>query len=334
MIKHQSYAFSELDVPDHWVNFASFGTMLDTKQEYFEDYRESSLKLRPGEVYQMALDQSSSNTGIFIKNITNTEAHMVEVLRPKGQNASDYTWDLEMFLHSFSENCTFSHLLYERPINTEAYRSAQVLFQLEGVICSLPRRYPEFKTAILDNIENSSWRAAVCDKSLEKMYDRKTLSRVSVNNLWPWTREYGFSLYKDNDVFEAIGVMMGWFYNSFDPLGRPYVRGDRTTRTIGGYILPGVGGEQAKKLLEDQGIPSTFYVENPKYSIYKNLAAGVRAYKTICVELTTKYTMLCMCIECNIKWLDPEVMTVILVDASTVDRRLDAIAGGSFHFVL
>lgn len=334
MIKHQSFEFKELEVPDHWVSFASFGDVLNTRQEYFAEYRECTISLDPEKVYQISFDQSSSNTGIFIKDYKNTEAHMIEVSRAKGQDASDYIWDLEMFLHQMCEGCAFSHLVYERPINTEAFRSAQVLFQLEGMIRSLARRYQEFKTAHVDCIENASWRSAVCDKSLEKVYGRKDLSRVSVQHIWTWTAEYGPSIYKDNDIYESIGVMMGWFFVSFDHLGRPYVRGDRTTRAVGGYVLPGLQGTEVQAMLKRYDIEADFYVENPNYAIYQNLAAMVQPYKTVCVEFTSKYAMLCLCIECNIKWLDPDVMTVILVDAATVDSRMDEIAGGAFHFVL
>lgn len=334
MIKHQVYSFSKLDTDNPWVNFWRFGDLQDTRQEYFGDYHESTIKLDPDKVYQMSFDQSSSNTGIFIKDLENTEVHLIEVLRNKGQVAGDYIWDFEQFIHQTCEGCIFSHLIYERPINTKAYRSTQVAFQLEGIICTLAKRYSEFKASKVDNIENPAWFAAVCDKTIDKSYGRKEISRMSVNKLWPWTLEYGSSLYKDNDIFDAIGVMMGWFVASFDALGRPYVRGDRTTRTIGGYVLPGLTGEQVKQMLEKYNIDCEVYIENPRYAIYQNLAAMVRQYKTVCVEFSSKYTMLCLCIECNLKWFDPDVMAVILVDASTVDSRLKEIAGDKFHFVL
>lgn len=334
MIKHQSLMFSKLNVDNHWVNFWKFGDLLQTNQEYFKDYRESTIQLDPNAYYQISFDQSSSNTGIFIKNLENTEVHMIEVLRSKGQAAGDYIWDLEQFLHQMCEGCVFSHIIYEKPINTQAYRSAQVLFQLEGVLCALSRRYPEFKAAKVDNIENPAWYAAIRDKTLDASYSRKEVSRISVNRLWPWTLEYGSSLYKDNDIFDAIGVMMGWFIASFDPFGRPYVRGARTTRAVGGYVLPGLTGEQVAQMLREYGIDCEVYIENPTYAIYQNLAAMVQQYKTVCVEFSSKYAMLCMSIECNLKWIDPDIMTVILVDAATVDSNLKEITGGTFHFVL
>lgn len=335
MIKHCLFKFEELDSPNHWVDFASFGELVDFKEEYFQDYQEAtSLILDPEKCYQIGFDQSSSNTGIFIKDFKNTEAHMIEVQRNKGQDASEYIFDLEMFLHQLAEGCTISHIVYERPIKTESYRSAQVLFQLEGTIRSLGKRYPEFKSATIDNIENAAWRAQVVDKQLESVYGRKDVSRISINHIFPWTTKYGFSLYKDNDIFEAMGVLFGWFMVSFDPLGRQYVRGDRTTRTVGGFVLPGLSGEKVLGLLEEQGIKAQLLIENPNYSIYKNIAGAVQERGTVCVEITKPYTMLCMCIEANIKWMNPPVCTLILTDAATINPRLNEIAGGEFHFVL
>lgn len=334
MIKHRVFRFEKFTSENYWVDFVHFGQMLETSEEYFDNYRECTIRLNPELAYQMSFDQSSSNTGIFIKDYTNTEVHMIEVLRNRNQDASDYIWDLEMFLHEMCKGCTFTHLIYERPINTESFRSAQVLFQLEGVIRSLGRRYPEFRNAKTDHIENASWRSAFIDKDLEHVYGRKELSRISANHLLPWTQEYGPSVYKDNDIFEAIGVMLGWFYVSFDPLGRPYVRGDRSTRPIGGFILPGLPAAEVVSMLKEHGIETQMYVENPRYAIYENLAAMAKQYTTACIEFTSKYAMLCLCVECNMKWLDPEVMTVIVVDAATLDSRLSEITGGTFHFIL
>lgn len=333
MIKYQMFTFDEVPSKDHWVDFAAFSNNWRTEQRYADTYKSVEIHLDPERTYQMSLDQSSSNTGLFIKDFTNTEAYMIEIRRARGQDASDYIYDLEMFLHDIGEGCKFSHIIYERPIDTGSYRSSQVLFQLEGAIRALGKRYKEFRTAKIDNIENSSWRSVVIDKEYEKSYGRKEASKLSVNNIWSWTADYGGSIYKDNDIFEAIGIMFGWFYNSYDALGRPYVRGDKSSRNIGGFCLPCMDAKTVQKMLAEKGIEAEFLVENPKYSIYQNLVGGVKPHSLRCVEVTTPYTMLCMCVECNIKWLDPKVMTLIICDASTVDSRLKEITGGTFHFV-
>ena len=337
MIKYAKFRFEEIETSDHWVAFPNFSATYNSEVKISKDYRDVDISLNPEKVYQMSMDQSSTNTGIFIKDYANTEAYMIEVRREKGQDAPDYTYDLEMFLHDLCEGCVFSHIIYERPINTENFQSARALFQLEGAIRALGKRYKEFSSAKIDCIENSSWRSVVIDKTLEKEYgvqNRKLASLESVIKIWKWTDDYGNSLKADNDVYEAIGIMMGWFFNSFDGLGRPYVRGDKSSRTVGGFVLPGLDGETVKAMLSKHGIESEFYVENPRYSIYQNLTGGVQPYTLRCVEVTTRYTMLCLCVECNIKWMEPDVMTVILCDASTVDTKLKEITGGEFHFVL
>lgn len=335
MIKYQVFKFQELDSKNHWVDFAAFSPEYSTEQKYAEHYRDVQIMLDPGKVYQMSMDQSSSNTGIFIKDYTNVEAYMIEVRRGQHQDASDYIYDLEMFLHEIGEGCVFSHIIYERPIDTGSFRSAQVLFQLEGAIRALGKRYVEYSTAKIDHIENASWRSVVVtDKQYEKDYGRKAASAHSVNQIWAWTRDYGPSIYKDNDIFEAIGVMMGWFFNSFDALGRPYVRGDKTSRTVGGFCIPCMPAQKVLDMLKAEGIEAELLVENPRYSIYQNLVGGVEPHTLRCVEISTKYTMLCMSVECNLKWMDPEVMTLIICDAATVDTKLKKITGGEFHFVV
>lgn len=334
MIKYQSFQFEELPSPNHWVDFACFADHWKSTQEFADVYSEVKIQLSPEKVYQIAFDQSSSNTGIFIKDYNNTEAYMIEVMRRRGEEYLDYIYDLEMFLHSLGEGCKFSHILYERPIKSESFQSSRVLFQLEGMIGTLCKRYTEFSTAKTDNIVNSSWRSVVVDSSLEDAYGRKESSRLSVCDIFKWASEYGPSLYKDNDVFEAIGIMMGWFFTSFDPLGRPYVRGDKTDRAVGGFCLPGIPGEKVKAMLAEKGIEAEFLVENPNYTIYQNLVGGVKPFGLRCVEITSKYTMLCLCVECNLKWFDPSVMTLIICDAATVNSDLKAITGGEFHFVV
>lgn len=334
MIKHRSFLFEELTVGNHWVNFANFGDLVGMSEEFLESSATDKVLLDPSKVWQVGFDQSTSNTGIFIKDYNNTEVHMIEVSREKGQIAGDYIFNLEMFLHRTFEAVSVSHMIYEKPILTKEYRSSRTLFQLEGMLCTLPKRYKEFSTACLDNIENQSWRSSVVPKELDRLYERKQASRMAVEKIYPWCSHYGYSLGPDNDVYEAIGILMGWFICSFDALGRPYVRGSRTTKTIGGFIFPGVTGEEMSRTLDEAGVKHRLLVENPSYSIYKNLAAGVKPYEVTCVEMTNPYAMLCLCVECNVKWENPSCTSVLLADAATCDSTLTAMSGGVFHFVL
>ncbi len=333
MIKIGSFEFEPFDSPNYWADFAVFGNATCSTVELYERYTEVELKLDPEDTWQMAMDQSTSNSGIFIKNYKNTRAYMIEVSKDRGVSADDYIFDLEMFIHRICDGAKMSHLVYERPIKTESYRSNQVLFQLEGILRAFVKRYEEFKTARLDYIENASWRSVVIDSERYGKLTRKEQSARSIEEAYPWTKGYCGSLGADYDVYEAMGVMFGWFFNSFDKLGRPYVRGDKYTGNIGGFILPFQSAEDVAKAFEKEGIKADWMIAHPNKSIYENIAAGIEHYKVKCVEIADPVAMLALTVECNMKWLNPDKMTVVLVAANFVDKRLFNITGDSYHFV-
>ena len=344
MIKIGSFVFDEIPADNHWVTFAQFGPLrkydiryFDSFHDYIDFIEENSDSTVPyallkDEVYQISFDQSTSNTGMFVKNYNNTRAFMIEVSRSKGQDADDYIFDFEMFVHEFCRQGTVSHLIYERPISNDKFRSAQVLFQLEGIIRSFTKRYKEFQASTLEFIENSSWRRVVILPTCHST-DKKAKSKESITTIFDWTNSYSHSIGKDNDIYEAMGVMFGWFMNSYDALGRPYVRGDEYSGIIGGFILPYYSAEEISTKFKELGIESTWAMQNPRKSTFSNIASAVEQHKVVCVELTDSYSMLTMCVECNIKWTDPDKITLVLVAANYVDSRIFEITGKEFHFV-
>lgn len=334
MIKVAEFEFADMKCENYWINFYNFGDLIGSNVSIYNDCREVNLGLDENKTYQISLDQSTSCTGIFIKDYKNTEAYMIEFSRPNEWQADDYIFALENLLHGICSGKLISHIIYERPISNKNYRSSQVLFQLEGMIRSLVKRYDEFRSARLEFIENQSWRSVVIKKEYKDMNDRKEASRHSIVSIYDWSSIYGYSIGKDNDIFEAMGVMFGWFINSFDTLGRPYVRGDRFYGTIGGFLLPYVSSKDVSEKFNEAGIQSIWLVQNPKKSIYENLASAVEKHKVVCVEITEPYAMLALVVECNIKWTEPDKMTVVLVATNYVDKRVFEITGNTYHFII
>lgn len=336
MIKICLLEFEELQSKDHWVTFAQFGSCASHKTVTFDNYHElgdAGINLDPEDAWQIAFDQSTSNSGVFIKNYKNTKAIMMEMNRSRGESADDFIFNFEMLVHQLCKGVKFTHLLYERPITTESFRSSQVLFQLEGMLRALVKRYEEFHAARLDYIENSSWRSVVVDTKKFSGYSRKGQTFMSINEYYPWVMHYGTSIGEDYDVFEAMGVMFGWFINSYDALGRPYVRGDKFNGSIGGFILPGVSAKSVAEEFSKVGLKVGWFVENPRKSIYENIASGLEHYAINCVEMSTQSAMLALYVECNLKWDDPKKLTLVIVPANFVDTRLYSITGREFHFV-
>lgn len=333
MIKVVSFTFAKQGEMHSWANFAKFGPLVSYDTNIYRSVDEVPLVLNASDNFQVSCDQSTTNTGIFIKNYDNTVAYMIEFARNRDANADDFIFDLEQLMHRICGDTTVSHLIYERPINNDKFRSSQVLFQLEGMIRALPKRYREFKSATLDYIENSSWRRVVILPQF-KNDEKKLASENSVKEIFEWTRLYGNSLGKDRDIFEAIGVLFGWFLNAFDALGRPYVRDDRYYGNIGCFLLPGFEAREVCEQLKASGLDTTWYMQNPRKSIYENLSCAVKKYQVVCVELTSPQTMLALTIEANLKWTEPDKMTAVLVAANFVDRRLFDITGDTYHFTI
>lgn len=335
MIKYCYFEFEEVPRDKDarpFTNFARFGNCTQAICEFADSVNDFNLELEDG-VWSMGLDQSTKNCGVFLKNENNTKAVMLEKHRNVGaEDADTFMFDLERLLHKLCSKITVAHIIYEQPIETKSFRSAQVLFQLEGYIRGLVFRYPEFKLAKLDTITNSSWRAAIiCDQFQSK--ERKLASYLSVSYALPWVNNYGKSLGADQDIFEAMGVMFGWFAASFDPFGRPYVRGEKFNGSMAGFLLPDVDAEEACSQLKEFGLDVDWRVCNPAMSIYNNIASSVNKDKIVCVELTDKYTMLCLCVEANVKWQDYEKMTMVLVAPNFVNTNLYKLTGNKFHFV-
>lgn len=332
MIKLAKFKFEERATENHWIDFALFGNPLSCDVVSYNTWKDFNEHLSPDEHYQIGMDQSSSCTGVVIKNYRNTEFYMIEFKRQSGEDASDYLFMFEQTLHSLCDGCSITHIIYEKPIKSDNFQSSRVLFQLEGIILQLGKRYKEFSTAKIDNIENAAWRSHVIIKSYASM-DRKRASEESIKQIYPWSRNYGMSIGKDRDVFEAVGILMGWFLCSFDPLGRPYVRGDRSKSTIGGYILFEADASELAHIFINEGINAYYAIANPRYSVAKNVSTSVGKNQVFCVEFTDKYSMLALCIESNLKWINPSKMTVVLCDANAVPEKLKEIAGTVFHFV-
>lgn len=333
MIKLCEFNFVEVQTDNHWIAFPTFGPVTKSVVHWYDGAADLDISLSPDKVYQIGMDQSTSCCGIFIKDYANTEAYMIEY-KGKPGDADNTIFDIEMFLHKLCGRTKISHLIYERPISTEAFRSAQVLFQLEGMIRALNKRYDEFKPALLEYIENSSWRRAVILDKCKDYANRKMATQDSIQAIFDFSHFYDQSLGKDCDVYEAMGVMFGWFFNSYDALGRPYVRGDQYSGAIGGFILPDVSAEDVCAQFKEAGFDTAWAMQNPRKSTFENLASAVQKHKVICVEFTDLYSMLTLFVECNLKWTEPEKLTVVLTAANYVDFRLFDITGKKYHFVV
>lgn len=334
-IKCLSLSFELLPVFKEIIDFYKFGSCTNYQVQEVTDITDVHIKLDKSKIYDLSFDQSSTCTGIFIKDTKNTEAFIIEVKRTANMSADDYIFELEMFVNKITQGCTILHLIYERPIKTETFRSSQVAFQLEGIIRQWIRRYDQFKTAFLDNIEPTSWKASIVDKErFSSNYTSKEASKESIIELFPWTGFYGYSLNKDNDGYESIGIMFGWYLCSFDAFGRPYVRGEEFKGNIGCVVLPEVDVIELSKMMTDNNIENKWFVYNPKFSVFQNILKSADKYQVSLIQIEDLYTALCVCIEANIKYPSSGKVVLAVITPEHQSAASKRILGDTFHFYL
>lgn len=318
-----------------YVDFYRFGNIIDFHLTEGMDLKQLNILLSDNVIYDISFDQSTSNTGIFIKAHDNSEAYMIEVCKKSNTTPESYMYELETIIHGICKGHHFLNLIYEKPIKTNNFRSSQVLFQLEGMLRMLPLRYEEFKSTHYDNISKTSWASCVFDtERYGSNYSDKEAAKQSVIMHFPWTQWFGFSLGKDNDGYEAVGVMMGWFCTAFDPLGRPYVRGDSFNGNVGCTILPGFSYSMLYEELKKENVNAKWFVYDPKSSIFKNIVKAAEKDCVVLVHVDDPYIKLALSVESNLKLFDYEFFTLAIATPNFMTAAAKRVLGTQFHFYL
>ena len=77
MIKVGSFEFEGFESKNYWADFAVFGSVDYSAINFYDKWSDVTIHLDAEDTWQMAMDQSTTNTGIFIKNYKNTKAYMI-----------------------------------------------------------------------------------------------------------------------------------------------------------------------------------------------------------------------------------------------------------------
>lgn len=166
-------------------------------------------KLLEKDIYKVSFDQSTTCTGITIINSSNTRLYLIEVKRERGATSWMYTVGLEKFLIRQFEDCIVSDMFYEAPLDSKGYETNLVLHYLAGMLHTLPIRSEAFSYCQLNIVNQPEWWTAIVGKDVRKLGTNKELSKAAIVGSFPFLKDYGDSLNKDNDVFESVGVMFG-----------------------------------------------------------------------------------------------------------------------------
>lgn len=246
------------------------------------------LKLFPDRHYKVALDQSSTCTGIAICDTMNDTYVMLDFQRDSNSKETFYT-ELFGFLYETFQNSDVDLLVYERPVPSHSYARA-VLTELKGKLDEWIPRIPGFRNAYVDSLYPQSWKKFIVNTKKggiivggkkKRRGDIKKLVASDICEILPLAEDYfNVCISKDYDSFDALGILLGFQMYAFDERGNMKIHGVEETSHASfvcfrkvtpddmkqeGDILNGIFQEFAPFI----GV--RYLVYNSNYNLYKNV---------------------------------------------------------------
>lgn len=246
-----------------------------------EPHYNFSLILPENLVYDVALDQSSSCTGIAIFSTDNQLKILLELARDTGNKETFYR-DVKQVLANIVKGRVVRLVICEDPppVKGKMY-SSRVLLELRGRVESWMEIIPEFNSAKFCSIFPQSWKTLVMDKSKGK--GRSSVKKCiaeDVTDIFECFRIYYNNAFnKDYDGFDAVGILEGYRRYAFSPEGIPLICGTqekRHTSFVWYRYIPVEFIKDKQKLNEVFGncitqVKPEFKLYNTRYNKHQNI---------------------------------------------------------------
>lgn len=174
-----------------------------TFQDYIEDFE---FKLNPNKVYDVALDQSNTCTGICIRPLDKSFLVIMEVLNVNTPN-DVYRLQLKNFLQEILGPYSIRYLIMEEPLGYITGRRNVQLNKLKSVLMELKQT---LNVKVFTTVPVTSWRHGLMPKKQEGDRRKKdTVVRAVLEHYPPLEDFLGYSNI-DTDGIEAVGILLGY----------------------------------------------------------------------------------------------------------------------------
>lgn len=203
---------------------------------YYEDL---NIILKKGCTYMVGIDQSTSCTGIYIKESTGLIDLLLDVKRD-GMEKETFYRELEGLLKKLLKDVDVGLIVHEEPVpNRAQYYSGKVLLELKGRLRDWIAKIPSLQQASLVSLYPQSWKSLILDKqaakeegeTLTKRGKSKAKIAIDVCKYVPWFNEYRkLHFSSDYDAFDATGILLGYLQAAFDEDGSRKIYGMQEKR--------------------------------------------------------------------------------------------------------
>lgn len=219
----------------HFVQKNSVGELEDKtvmiEPCYYEDL---NIILKKDRTYMVGIDQSTSCTGIYIRESAGLIDLVLDVKRD-GMEKETFYRELEGLLKKLLKDLKVGLLVHEEPVpNKKQYYSGKVLLELKGRLRDWVSKIPALEKASIVSIYPQSWKSMILDKQAAKESGETLAKRGKVKSkiaqdvcrYTPWFNEYRERHFStDYDAFDATGILLGYLQAAFNEDGTRKIYG-------------------------------------------------------------------------------------------------------------
>lgn len=248
------------------------------------------------ERFYLSLDQSTTCTGISIRNTRETVLAQIDFMRLQTPKEV-YIEQLERFVSHLVRDLRLSLIVIENPIPVKKSKSTKTLFKLAKDIKDWTNTIPEFYGVPFDTIYPQQWKEKVLDKKKGTFrYGVKAEIAKDVCDIFPILHRYrNKCLASDFDSFDATGIMSGYLAQHFDKDGNKINFGSAVYNSKMHVFVKYLPNTELKNInLIMQNIPRKGELEFLQYnldkSFYDNLRMACSNYPVSCFTVKDKLT--------------------------------------------
>lgn len=167
---------------------------------------EFDFNLNPSKVYDVALDQSNSCTGICIRPLDKSFLVVMEVLNVNTP-FDIYRLQLKDLLLKIFTGINIRYFIMEQPLNYLSGRRNVQLNKLKSVLNELKG---SLNTQVFDDIPVTSWRHGLMPKVVNGDRRKKDTVVKAVLEVYPALSDFLAVSNIDTDGIEAVGILLGY----------------------------------------------------------------------------------------------------------------------------
>lgn len=242
---------------------------------------EFKLKLDKSVKWRIGMDQSTSCTGMALRDEEGKYTILLDVERDKKYDARDFEQELFRFVNRLLRDQTVTYLIVECPVKSNKVYARDTLVKLRGFIDNWRVVIPELEDTVYDDMFPNVWRSLVMDKSKGSVRERQKSKHEIASDVlrfYPEMEEYFFLREGTTyDSFEAAGILEAYKYYAFSEAGEPMICGTEEKQHHAMVAYKWLKADEIQEKLmgslaeaPGQFIP-TVLAFNPKFSLHENI---------------------------------------------------------------